>query len=91
MDAIERVATACYSSFVNDEAILVVVLHGGMAVMVAALVRHRRRKEARLAALSEIEIPILSMVRSVIIVIVSIVVGPVLVGLLAALADQGTL
>jgi hypothetical protein len=37
---------------VSDEAILVVVLLGGIAVMVVALVRHQRRKEARLAGAS---------------------------------------
>ena len=71
----------------NDELILVVVILLGMAAMIVALVGYQRGKEARLAALTEIEIPIESMVRSVLVLLPSIVVGPALVGVVTAATD----
>lgn len=71
----------------NDEATLVVVLLLGIAAMCVVGVRYQRNKEARLAALREIEIPIESVPRTVLIVLLSMVVGPLLVIVLAAATD----
>jgi hypothetical protein len=56
---------------VSDEAILIIVLLGGIAVMCVVLLRYQRGKEARLAALTEIEIPIQSVFRSVLVIVPS--------------------
>lgn len=64
-----------------------VILLVGIAAMIVALVRHQRGKEARLAAQSEIEIPIESVWRAVLVVLPLVVAGPVLVGVLAAVTD----
>ncbi|HLK88557.1 MAG TPA: hypothetical protein VKZ18_01610 [Polyangia bacterium] len=72
----------------SDEATLIVGILGGLAVMIVLLLRHQRRKEARLAAQTEIEIPIQSTAKAAGIIIVSMLPGPVLVGVLAAATDQ---
>jgi hypothetical protein len=72
---------------VNDEAILVVVILAGIAGMIVVLVRYQRGKEARLAALTEIEIPIASTLRTVLVVLPSIAVSPVLMAVLGAMTD----
>jgi hypothetical protein len=72
---------------VSDEWVIVVAVLGGLAVMAVALLRYQRGKEARLRALTEIEIPIHSLSRSVLVIVPAIAVGPVLVGLVAASAD----
>ena len=46
----------------SDEAILVVALLGGIAVLCGALLRFQWRKEKRLAARTEIDVPIQSLV-----------------------------
>jgi hypothetical protein len=74
---------------VSDEAILVVGILGGIAAMIVVLVRHQRRKEARLAAQTEIEIPIQSVGRTVVIILPAMVLGPVLVAVLGALTHPG--
>ena len=71
----------------SDEGILVVAILGGIAAMIVVLVAYRRRKEARIAALTDIEIPIQSTFRSTLIILPSMVVGPVLVGVLGAITD----
>jgi hypothetical protein len=71
----------------SDEAILVVAILGGIAAMIVVLVRHRRRKEARLAALTDIELPIQSTFRATLVILPSMVIGPVLVGVLGAITD----
>ena len=73
----------------SDEATVILGLLGIITVMIVVLVRGQRRKEARLAALAEIEIPILSIGRSVLIGLPSIVVAPVLVAVLCAHTDLG--
>jgi hypothetical protein len=71
----------------DDWAVVVggVALIAGMSVLI--LVR-QRRKEARLAALTEIEIPIQSTGRAALIIAASMVPGTVLGALLASLTDQ---
>lgn len=71
----------------SDEALVVGGVLGLIAAMIVAIVVKQRRKEARLAALAEIEIPIQSMWRSVLVIVPSMVAGPVLVALVGALAD----
>jgi hypothetical protein len=72
---------------VSDEAILIVVLLGGIAVMCVALLRYQKHKEARLAARTEIEVPIQSVLRSVLIILPAMVVGPVLMAVVGAKTD----
>jgi MFS family permease len=72
---------------VSDEAILIVVLLGGIAAMIVVLVRHQRHKEARLAARTTIEIPIQSTLRSTLILLPSMVAGPIGVAVVGALTD----
>jgi hypothetical protein len=72
---------------VSDEAILVVAILSGIAVMIVLLVRYQRGKETRLAALTEIEIPIDSVARSVLIVLPAVCIGPVLVAVFGAMTD----
>ena len=68
----------------SDGATLVVGLLGLIAAMIFVIVRQQRRKEARLAALAEIEIPILSTLRSALIIAPSMAVAPVLVAVVGA-------
>jgi hypothetical protein len=74
---------------VSDEAAVVVGILGLIAAMIVVILRQQRRREARLAALPEIEIPIQSVGRAALIIAALSAVGPVLVGVLAALTDQG--
>jgi hypothetical protein len=73
---------------VSDEATVLVGILGITVAMIVVLVRQQRRKEARLAALTEIEIPIQSTWRSVLIILPSLAAGPVLVGVVAAHTDH---
>jgi len=74
---------------VSDEAVVVVGILSLIAIMIVVLVRQQRRKEARLAALTEFEIPILSTVRAALIITPSMAAAPVLVAVVAAHMDQG--
>ena len=71
----------------SDEAILVVALLGGIAVMCVVLVRYMRRKEARLAAQTEIEIPIHSLPKSVFVCLLAVLIGSVPVPVFGAVTD----
>jgi hypothetical protein len=71
---------------VSDEAAVVVGILALLAAMIFAIVRQQRLKEARLASLTEIEIPIQSTGRAALILVFAIVPGPVLVGVATALA-----
>ena len=73
--------------FVDDESILVVVLVLGMAAMIVAIVWYQRGKEARLDSQTEIEIPIDSTLRSLLVFLPSIAAGPVLVAALSVAID----
>ncbi len=72
----------------SDEATFIVGLLGGLAVMIVLLVRQQRRKEARLAAQTEIELPIQNTGKAAGIIALSLLPGPALLGVLAALTDQ---
>lgn len=60
-----------------------------IAGMILVILRQQRRKEARLAALAEIEIPILSTARAALIIVASMVPAPVVVAMLAAQTEEG--
>ena len=68
----------------SDEALFVIGLLVGIAIMIVVLVRYQRGKERRLAAQTEIEIPFMSFWLSVATVVVSIVVVPVVLGIVSA-------
>jgi hypothetical protein len=72
----------------SDETLVVVGILVGIAVMVIVLVRHQRGKERRLAAQAEIEIPVMSFWWSVATVVVSLVIGPVTLGLVGGLSPS---
>ena len=69
------------------EAPLVVILLAGILAMVVLLVRHQRAKEARLADTEHIELPIESTARTVLVILPSIIAGPVVAGIAAAATD----
>ena len=72
----------------SDETTVVLGLLGIIVVTIVTIVRQQRRKEARLAALTDIEIPIQSTWRSVLIILPLVAVGPVLGGVVGALTDS---
>jgi hypothetical protein len=71
----------------EDETILVIVILGGIAAMIAGLVVYMRRREARLAAQDRIEIPIYSVWRSVVVILPALVIVPVLAAVAGAMTD----
>lgn len=73
----------------SDEATLVVGLLGGMAALIVVLLRYQRRKEARLVAQTDIELPIQSVGKAAAIIAASMIVPSVLAGVVAALINPG--
>jgi hypothetical protein len=73
---------------VSDETTLIVGILGGITMMIVLLVRYQRRKEARLAAQTEIELPIQSTWKAAAIIIMSMVPGPVLAGVASSFVDR---
>jgi uncharacterized membrane protein YidH (DUF202 family) len=66
----------------KDESLLVVIMLLGIAVMIVVLVRYQRGKERQLASRMEIEIPIESIWRTVLVVLPSMAAGPVITAFL---------
>jgi hypothetical protein len=71
----------------NEEGVLVLSLLGGAVALCVGLVVAQRRKEQRLAAQTDIELPLESVGRTVAVVLPAAVVVPVVVGVVAALTD----
>lgn len=85
---------ACQSRRVNagrgssaDETILVVVLLGGIAAMIVVLVAYQRRVERRLVGRDEMEVPIQSVARALVVLLPSMAAGPIACGVIASLTD----
>jgi hypothetical protein len=80
---------ACYSSSVSDAAALMVGLGAEVAILVFLILRQQRRREARLAELTTVEVPILSTARAALIIAPTMAAGPVLVAVVASLTHPG--
>ena len=72
----------------SDETLVVVGILVGIVAMIVVLVRYQRGTERRLAAQDETEIPVMSFWLSVATVVVSIAIGPVTFGIVAAFSSQ---
>jgi uncharacterized membrane protein len=60
----------------SGETIVVIGVLCGIAIMVTVLLLYQRGKERRLSAQAEIEIPVMSLWRGVVVIVVAIVSGP---------------
>jgi len=74
----------------DGEAIVVIGMLAGIAVMVTVLLLYQRGKERRLAAEADIEIPAMSVWRSVLVFLVAAVAGPVTTAVVTGFSSSWT-
>ncbi len=71
----------------DGETVVVIGILLGIAIMITVLVLYQRGKERRLAVQTEIEIPVMSLWRSVAVIVAATVVGPVGMALVGAFSS----